>query len=203
MINPWLEIPFKDYEDHMREVGQLQCLNALVKHYLWKHSPESFALLGCATGNGLEHVRPTTRNAYAIDINPDYLAVVNERFKNHTNIKTIEADIQKDQLPLENIDLIFLALVLEYVDPDKALSNIVDALSRRGTLLIVIQKSKADAFVSNTGYTSLKKLKPISCEVDEEHIGSILRGRNLIKADRRIFEVSEGKSFIALEYTQH
>ena len=68
MDNPWLKIPSADYENHMLEVGQAQVLNALTEHYLEKCMPSSFALVGCSTGNGLEHVEQGTDRLYAIDI---------------------------------------------------------------------------------------------------------------------------------------
>lgn len=202
MLNPWLEIPYQDYEGHMLEVGQSQILNALVKSSLSKYLPGSFALLGCASGNGLEHVSTNTREAYAIDINPAYLAIVKERFARRTNIKTIWADIQEDKLPLQNIDLFFIGLVLEYVDPIKSLNNVIETLSEDGTLVIVIQKSKPSGFVSRSRYKTLEQLKAISNEVDEAIISDFLVRNNLELVKRRELRVSNDKSFIVLEYSK-
>ena len=83
MPNPWLTISAEDYEAHMAspEVGQLQVLNQLFKVVLEEHRPESMAVLGCSTGNGFEHIDPsTTRRVVGIDINPSYLAVARKRF---------------------------------------------------------------------------------------------------------------------------
>ncbi len=51
MINPWLTISHSDYEGHMLKTGQAQVLNELTKNCLDKYKPETFALLGCSTGN--------------------------------------------------------------------------------------------------------------------------------------------------------
>jgi len=202
MINPWLKIPHKDYEDHMLYVGQAQILNALVKACLSKYSPKSFALLGCATGNGLEHVSSFTRNAYAIDINPNYLAIVQEKFAEKINIKTIRNDVQNEKLPLENIHLFFIGLVLEYVDPIKALSNVLETLSEDGTLVTVIQKCNPSCFVSRTPYKTLEQLNAISNEVDEALVITYLKNKNLELVKRKEIQVSTNKIFKVFEFTR-
>lgn len=201
MINPWLEIPREDYENHMMEVGQSQLLNELIKSCLAEYLPQNFALLGCATGNGLEHVSSETRNAYAIDINPDYLEVVRDKFAGRTNIKTIQLDIENEMLQLENIDLFFIGLVLEYVDQDKALGNLIGTLSDHGVMIIVMQRSKQNCFVSETAYKSLEKLELVSKEVDEERLAEFLGKKNYKLSRRRIIPTSEDKSFIVLEFS--
>ena len=96
MNNPWIEIPYSDYENHMKEIGQSQVLNSLTKYCLDKYSPENFALLGCATGNGLEHINPEiTKVVYAIDINQNYLK---------DDVETNENDIFDLQSELEDKD---------------------------------------------------------------------------------------------------
>jgi SAM-dependent methyltransferase len=109
MSNPWTKIPYSDYENHMKEVGQYQVLNSLTKYCLDKFLPENFALLGCATGNGLEHIKPEiTKRIYAIDINQNYLDKTKENFADKiNNLEIINADIEKDELTIQNIDLFF------------------------------------------------------------------------------------------------
>ncbi len=73
MKNPWLKIPFNDYENHMTSIGQLQVLNDIFKGALKKFEPEHLTILGCTTGNGLEHVNPEiTKTVHAVDINKSY-----------------------------------------------------------------------------------------------------------------------------------
>jgi len=56
MTNSWLRIPASDYEGHMSSsnVAQQQFLAQIFKELLNKHDSSIIALLGCATGNGLE-----------------------------------------------------------------------------------------------------------------------------------------------------
>jgi len=202
MVNPWLNISHSDYENHMFEVGQSQVLNSLVKYCLDKYYPENFALLGCSTGNGLEHVIPEiTKRVYAIDINPVYLNKTKEKFDRKIgNLILINADIQNDELAIEKVDLFFIGLVLEYVEPEKVLNKIIQTINDKGVLFIAIQKSKQTSFVSKTKYKSLEKLTDISSEVDESKIDRFIKSKNMELVERKEIELTQYKSFITLEY---
>jgi len=203
MKNPWLNISHSDYENHMIEVGQAQALNGLTKYCLDKYQPESFALLGCATGNGLEHIKPEmTKLVYAIDINQMYLDKTKEKFKNRiSNLRIFNTDIQDDELKIDGVNLFFVGLVLEYVvKQDIALDKIIKTLCEKGILFIVIQKNKKTSFVSKTKYKSLEKLADISNEVNEREIEYFILSKNMELINREEIELTENKSFIALEY---
>lgn len=202
MNNPWLEISYSDYENHMKEVGQAQVLNKLTKYSLEKFTPRNFTLLGCSTGNGLEHIKPEiTKNVYAIDINPDYLQITRERFENKIeNLKTYNIDIRKDDLTINNIDLFFAGLILEYVEPENALLKIIQTLNKNGILVIVIQKNKQTSFVSKTKYKSLEKLSKISNEVIESEIDKFIQSKNLELIKRDEIELKKNKSLILVVY---
>lgn len=202
MINPWLEIPHSDYENHMREIGQKQVLSRLTEYYLDKYQPSNFALLGCSTGNGLEHVdSKITKTVFAIDINPEYLEITRKRFQNKIkNLNTLHLDIASEELPFSNIDLLIGGLILEYVEPVKALKKIVQTLNKNGVLAIIIQKNKNTTSVSKTQYRSLENLSGIFKEVDETKINKFLASFNLKVEKREEITLTENKSFISLEY---
>ena len=202
MNNPWLEISHFDYENHMTEVGQAQVLNKLTKNNLDKYEPKSFALLGCSTGNGLEHIkRESTKNVYAIDINSNYLLLTREKFEHKIdNLKTYNIDIRKDELIFSNIDLFFVGLVLEYVEPEKALVKIIQTLNDNGILVIVIQKSKQTSFVSKTKYKSLERLSKISKEIDEKKLDEFIQQKKMSLVERKEIQLNNNKSFVSLTY---
>ncbi len=202
MNNPWLKISHYDYENHMLEIGQAQVLNNLTKYYLDKYCPESFALLGCTTGNGLEHIKSeTTKYVHAIDINPNYLQRTKERFKDEIkNLKTYNIDIQKSELSINNIDLFFTGLVLEYVEPIKSLNKIIQCLNEDGVLIVIIQKNTHTSSVSKTEYKSLEKLSDIFNEVNEGKIDEFIQSRKMELIKRNEIELTKNKSFILLEY---
>lgn len=202
MENPWLKIPYTDYENHMMEVGQAQVLSELTKICLEKYRPENFMLLGCATGNGLEHIDPATKkNTYAIDINPDYLTIARKRFQDKIkNLITYHLDIERDDLPVKNIDLCFIGLVLEYVTPKKVLPKIIQTLSKNGIIAIVIQQNAKTSFVTKTKYKSLEQLSDISSEVNEVSINEFMLSHNFNTIMRDEIRLTKKKSFIVLVY---
>ena len=199
--NPWLEIPYSDYEEHMAHstVKQLQALNEITKILLEKIKPEVFALLGCSTGNGLEHVdEEVTKVVHCLDINPEYLEITAKRHKNIKKLRLHHLDINKDKLTFENIDLFHIALVLEYVDIEITLNKLCQSLSQKGCLSIVIQKSKKEntSFVSKTPYKSLEKLASISKEIKKETVEKFLIGKNLDLVELQEVGLNKYKSFI-------
>jgi SAM-dependent methyltransferase len=200
MTNPWLRIPHEDYENHMTEVGQAQVLSELTDKYLKKYSPKSFALLGCSTGNGLEHIdSKATEHVYAIDINSDYIARLQGSFEGKIeNLHTICMDIQKDDLRIKDIDLFFIGLVLEYVNPAIALEKVIATLKDEGILALVFQHSCKATFVSKTSYQSLEKLTQISTEVDEQWINGFLQSRHMKIQERYEVALKKGKSFVVI-----
>ena len=81
-MNPWLSIPAADYEGHMGAGGadQLAPLAAIFGEVYTAARPASVALLGCATGNGLEAIDPSvTPRIVGIDLHPEYLAIARQR----------------------------------------------------------------------------------------------------------------------------
>lgn len=202
MANPWLDISHSDYENHMLEVGQTKVLNELTKYCLDKYRPESFAILGCTTGNGLEHINPEiTNRVYAIDINSRFLEITREKFENKiNNLQIHNLDIGNDELTFKNVDLFYIGLVLEYVDPYKSLKKIIQSLEVNGVLMLVIQENIHTTIVTKTKYKSLEKLESISNEVNEVEIHKFILSENMELFNRKKIELTKNKSFIVLEY---
>jgi ubiquinone/menaquinone biosynthesis C-methylase UbiE len=85
MTNPWLSIPEADYVGHMSHpaVNQRSVLNRLMRNVLEDVQPRTFLVLGCSTGNGLEHVNAAvTERVLAVDVNASYLQRLVDRFPN-------------------------------------------------------------------------------------------------------------------------
>ena len=204
MTNPWLEIPFDDYENHMsnKEVGQLKILNQITRDYLEKHKPEIFVLLGCCTGNGLEHINNDhTKLVYAIDINPEYLAIANSRFKGRIpHLHLICIDLNSQNIPVYNADLVFGALILEYLKIEIAVKKIFDSLKVGGKAIILIQKNNQKDFVSKTNCHSLEKLRDISREVNEDELIILFEKAQFQYCGIQSFPLPSGKEFLVLEF---
>ena len=176
MDNPWLEIPAADYEGHMAapEVGQLQALNLLFKTTLERYRPHSVAVLGCCTGNGFEHIDgAVTRRVLGIDINGAYLDVLRERHSSKIDgLEIFQHDIAQAPVPAPPVDLLFGALVFEYLPIAEAWRNLRALVRRDGILIAALQMpSDHSSTITETGYESLKKLAPIMNLVDPEEFG--------------------------------
>jgi trans-aconitate methyltransferase len=121
MINPWLNIPASDYEGHMSSpnVGQLSFLAKTFKESLENHDCRTVALLGCATGNGLEYIKnEVSHRVTAVDINPEYLKILQQRYGDSIpGLEIVRDDLHKCQLEEKAYTLIFAGLVFEYLDP--------------------------------------------------------------------------------------
>lgn len=96
--------------------------------------------------------------------------------------------------------MVFIGLVLEYVDPEIALRKLIETLSGKGILSIVIQKSNLATFVSKTKYKSLEKLSEISNAVNEEKLDIFLKSKNMELIKREEIILTENKSFLTLDY---
>jgi ubiquinone/menaquinone biosynthesis C-methylase UbiE len=205
MINPWLQIPAQDYEGHMAstDVGQLQVLNDLMAHIFAKFSPKTLAVFGCSTGNGFEHISPSkTERIVGIDINPDYLDVVRNRFeKRLPNLELIECDFTSSSFHIEPVSMIIAALVFEYVNIERALLNMSKCLVPGGNFIAALQLPSPDApSVTKTQYTSLESLTSIMKLVDVDAFTESCFQRGLFRVGMRHISMKHGKALYIGHY---
>jgi trans-aconitate methyltransferase len=161
--NPWLEIPLADYEAHMALpfVGQADLLAERLEAAVRSRSPESLAVLGCAGGNGFERLSPTLR-VVGVDVNATYIAAARSRHAaRFTRLELHAADVARDVLAIEPVDLVYAALFFEYVDAGLVLDKVRTWLRRGGVLVAVLQMpSGTTADVTPSPYKSLERLAP-------------------------------------------
>lgn len=200
MKNPWLNIPASDYEGHMGlpEVNQLSFLGDVFKESLAKYDNSSIAYLGCATGNGLEYIsNKKTHKLIAIDINPEYLEVLRNRYQSKIlNLETIEADLNGFQDRSQQYSLIFAGLLFEYLPPIPLLKKISTWLEREGVLVVVLQlQDKHLKKVSETPYSSLKQLDPIMHLVSDHDFKLMAEKSGLKELEGKKVTLESGKIF--------
>ena len=199
MVNPWLNIPAADYEGHMGSpnVDQLSFLANTFKETLEHHDCDTVALLGCATGSGLEHVkREFTHRVTAVDINPEYLEVLRQRYGNSVpGLEVVQDDLESCELEKQTYSLIFTGLVFEYLEPQALLQRITKWLQVDGILVTVLQMPTEGTSVTETPYTSLKSLNSIFNLIDPKQFKIIAADVGLIAIEEKFITLETGKSF--------
>lgn len=205
MDNPWLELPLQDYESHMSQpaVGQAQLLSSLFGQSIDRFQPRSVALVGCAGGNGIEQLasRPIER-LVALDINPAYLAVVNDRWKTALGgLETVCADLGTKMPALKPVDLAFAGLILEYVPLERALANLADLVHPSGVLVTVVQlPGTGHQKVSPSPYTSLQSLATVMNFVERSALLDTAARVGLEPIHEACHVASGGKEFLEFSF---
>ena len=203
--NPWLSIPASDYEGHMKSPGvlQQQFLSAVFRGVLERFHPRSVAVPGCATGNGFEHIDPrVTQTVVGIDINPEYIAVLRNRFAaGLPGLRLLCSDIADCDLESRSLDLVHCALVLEYVDPRTAVVKSASWLRAGGVLSVVLQlPSPGHEKVTVTEYMSVACLDAVMHFVEPGDVNRIAGGAGLRLDRSRVETLSSGKKFYVATY---
>lgn len=165
MHNPWLDIPLADYEAHMAlpTVGQARLIADELGTVVKSHSPLSVAIIGCAGGNGFDRVVGTTvSRVVGLDINPEYIEQARSRYDGRIpGLELYVADIQASDSLFDPVDLIYVALVLEYVDLARTMSVLGRHCKPDGVLAVLSQlPHETMAHVSPSPYASLQLLAP-------------------------------------------
>lgn len=205
MTNPWLHIPASDYEGHMGFPGvdQLSFLAQTLKESLSKYDSTSLAYLGCATGNGLEHIdTQITRRLTVIDINPEYLEILKSRYEQKIpNLKIIKADLNEFEGNNQSYSLIFAGLIFEYLSPVPLLGKIANWLENEGDLVVVLQmQDQNEKMISDTPYSSLKSLSSIMNLVPEESFKLMAKECGMRETESKTITLESGKSFYVAAY---
>jgi len=203
--NPWLTIPLADYEAHMAlpQVGQAQLLADLFAAELRARSPASVAVLGCAGGNCFEHA-PAALRVVGVDVNGDYVAAARARFAHRLpRLELHVADLERTQLELEPVELVFAALVLEYVEPEVVLDRISRWLAPSGTLTTVLQLPGADSpEITPSPFTSLARLAPRLRLLAPERLAQIAARSDLRTLDAHTVTATGGKRFAVQSFAR-
>lgn len=206
--NPWLSISAADYEGHMDapNVGQLSVLNHILRDTLKYVPSKTIAVLGCGTGNGFEHIRPEmTKRVVGIDINSEYLSLLKKRHASRLPmLELVCSDLTTFSSPNDSFELVYGALIFEYVDYAKILKRISDWLTPKGTLVCVLQLPAPESkMVSETKYSSLKSLESIMRLVDLQDFDAKARECGLTKTRQNEIPLNQGKRFLVSYYEKH
>lgn len=141
--NPWTVVPAPDYERHMGPEGvdQLAPLSSILQEAYLAAQPDRLLVLGCATGNGLEHVNPAvTQRIVGVDVNLQYLGIARQRyFHLGPRLELYCREAEKFRSPPASFDLVHVALLFEYLFPEPLVRRISEWLAPAGTCSVVLQ----------------------------------------------------------------
>jgi SAM-dependent methyltransferase len=207
MTNPWRDIPESDYVGHMNcpAVGQREVLGRLLGETLEAVRPDALLVLGCSTGNGLEHVDPAaTSRVVVVDVNSAYLQSLRSRFQNPVfELDVRVGDVIDVDLERETYDLIHAGLIFEYVAWPALLPRVARALRAGGVLSVVLQRPSASTpAVIPTSFISLKALEPLFRFVEPRALVDLAQREGLVLSASTIQELPAGKSFRVLRFTK-
>jgi SAM-dependent methyltransferase len=198
--SPWLEIPLADYEGHMSlpSVGQAAMLAEQLLRLMIAYSPASVAIIGCAGGNGLECIAAgAAERVIAVDINPLYLQETAARHA--ARLPRLElhcADVESEELPFEPVDLLYAALIFEYVKLPQALARLRRACRSGGVLAALLQAAHAEyPPVSASPYVSLQSLAPLITLRSPHEFEWQAAAAGFTLEDSRGIELASGKRF--------
>jgi hypothetical protein len=204
--NPWLHVSAADYEGHMAHpsVGQLDFLAARFAEALQAVAPRRVALLGCATGNGLECVDPErVELLLGVDINPDYLAIADARHRACFGARLVLRCADLDDpaaavaaLAPGGFDLIHAALLFEYLEPARLLPLLAGALAARGWLAVLLQLPVlGHGAVTPTPFTGVQVLEPLLTLRDPGAFAAAAAAAGLHGAGAEVLTLPTGKRF--------
>jgi SAM-dependent methyltransferase len=207
MRNPWLDIPEGDYVGHMSSptVNQRSVLSRLMGDALESVRPRTMLVLGCSTGNGLEHVNPeVTTHVTVVDLNPAYLLRLGERFPNPGFELDVRcADLADVVLEREAFELVHAGLVLEYLEWPLLLPRVATTLKSGGALSVVLQLPSASSpAVTPTTFVSLRSLETLFRFVEPGALIEAARGEGLTLRNQRAELLPAGKAFEVLRFVK-
>jgi len=141
--NPWTVVPAADYERHMgpQGVDQRAPLSAIFEEVYAAAQPDRLLVLGCGTGDGLEHVNPAvTKRIVGVDVNLQYLGVARQRFIGlGARLELFCSEAERFRAAPASFDLVHAALLLEYLHPEPLVRRIAEWLVPQGTCSVVLQ----------------------------------------------------------------
>ena len=178
-------------------IEQAQLLSDIFAGVLGQYAPRSVAVLGCAGGNGFDRIAPSVSRVVGVDINPDYVAAAEARFRGHfRDLELITGDIQKPEVSFVPVDLVFAGLVLEYVSVEDVIGRMPGMLAAGGRWVTVLQLPGAGLpQISRSPYSSLQALAGALRLVPPARVRSAAAARGYVERESHQVVSGGGKPF--------
>jgi SAM-dependent methyltransferase len=195
--NPWTVVPALDYEKHMGTDGvdQLAPLSAIFQEMYLAAQPDTVLLLGCATGNGLEHVNPAvTQKVVGVDVNLQYLGIARQRFMHlGPKLELFQSEAEKFRAPPASFDLVHAALIFEYLHPEVLVRKISEWLAPGGTAAVVLQLPGGEGLAAPS--KTMQLISRAMKLVPPDDLTSLFEHYGLTRRRAKTIPLKLGKSF--------
>lgn len=172
MASPWFAVPLADYERHMTVLGQLPFLARVFGETVRRCGARSALVAGCAGGNGFDAFDESVQ-LIGVDLQPEYLVDAARRYP---RARFIAADLTRDEIPCEPVELVHAALVFEHCGLNGALENCKRLVAPGGWFSVVLQLPVQAAAVAATGVESIQALKQCFRFIDRQELADGLGG---------------------------
>ncbi len=159
----------------MTAVGQLQFLAELFGETVRWCRARSALVAGCAGGNGFDRVDESVE-LIGVDLLPEYLEDAARRYP---HARFIAADLTREAISCEPVDLVHAALVFEHCGLKGALDNCKRLVAPGGRFSVVLQLPVEAAAVASTGVESVQTLKQCFRFIDRQQLEDGLDGFSL------------------------
>ncbi|MGD0680056.1 MAG: class I SAM-dependent methyltransferase [Polyangiaceae bacterium] len=210
-MNQWLKISAHDYDGHMGPdyADQLGPLSAIFADAYRTTRPARMALLGCATGNGLEYVDPViTKRVVAIDVHPDFVALTKERYGRAIGpaLEVRCEDLASCVLPSGAFDLVHAALIFEHVDHRTLVPRIANSVAVGGICAVVLQvedfSTTGTSPITPSPFASIANLRDTMHSVSPGEIAAAFERQGMRPTRGWSVSLKGGKRFHVCEYAR-
>lgn len=196
----WRRVSAADYDGHMGHpaVDQSRLLADLLDELARRLRPARLLVPGAATGNGLERLRGLgLGRVTAVDVVPEYLDRLRLVHADHLpGLEIVQADLEDWRPEPGAYDLVWCALVLEYVRPGPLLEGLARALVPGGHLALLLQQpADGHGRVSETPFAGVRVLEPAISLRDPAEVAGLARQTGLGLVEERRVLSSAGKPF--------
>lgn len=204
MKNPWEDISLSDYENHMSldSVQQLQAMNSIMKEQFEAYPVDTAMVLGIAGGNGLEHVRKDKyQTVYGVDINSDYLKVVEERYSDLSGVlNCLKIDLINEADKLPDAKLVIANLLVEYIGYEAFQMAMMRVRPLYISCVIQINTDEA-CWVSDSPYLhAFDGLDSVHCQMEETALTCSLEKIEYRKIFSESNPLPNGKALVRIDF---
>jgi SAM-dependent methyltransferase len=193
--NPWSVVPAADYERHMGRDGadQLAPLASVFQEVYLATQPDRLLVLGCGTGDGLEHVDPSvTKRIVGVDVNLQYLGIARQRFLHlGARLELYCGDAERFRAAAGPFELVHAALLFEYLHPDVLVRRMAEWVAPRGSCSVVLQLPGGAS--PEPASKALRLIERAMKLVPPEELGRLFAAAGLTRRREKVLEAKHGR----------